>query len=174
MTIPGPNATREERAELALAFAERFVAFWDEPPTDEWERLVAVSRFVAELVIHASVPDRTLGYSGAEDTSGLTGYKGWRARLGPLFPNSLGLYVAVEPFDPTTGELELDHKPMCGDALDDLADIMCELEDVLRVREESDFIEAFDVLLGGYRYHLGHAHAAPLLHYIDRTLLRRG
>lgn len=99
MTIPKPNATDAERAELAMAFAERFVAFWDNVPKNPRERLAAVARLVAELVIHASASEKGLGYPSSESNVGLRGHAGWKETVLKSFPGEIGMYSQVEPPD---------------------------------------------------------------------------
>ena len=140
-----------------------YLAIFSAPPEAEAERLRALATALATLdyVYHsaAEVP-----FVEFDDPPPRSGYKATCAIVARAFPK-FGFY-AVVTLDP-----DPDAKVMVGDAIDDLADIALELEEVEWLWDNRGPQEAAWQFQFGYRSHWG-THLHDVQRYVHRHYLK--
>ena len=114
------------------------------PPT-----IPALVRALDELALAAQdAPEAYIDDNdNAPPSQGMDGYKATYARLAERFPN-LGHYGVADP-------LEVPGEPMVGDAIDDLADIVGDLEKVLWRYENISVADAHSEMQFSFKTHWG-------------------
>jgi hypothetical protein len=137
------------------------------PPEDRSKRLLALAEVLDRLAMaYHQTPDVESEAQVRVPDGATSSYQELRAEIGPQFPD-LGLYATIEPGDPD----KLDG--MVGDAIDDLADIAGDLQEVIWRAENVGTDDAAWHFRFGYLSHWGQ-HLMELrghVHYLLREQL---